>query len=190
MDGIHELIEKRWSPRAFDEKKVEQEKLKRVFEAARRSPSASNEQPWRFLLGIKGEDEAYSKLYDCLNEFNQKWAKHAPVVSVIVAKLMTSKSGNPNPHAIYDCGQAAAYLTMQATSEGLFVHQMGGFFPEKVKTLFQIPEGYEPVTAFVIGYLGNPAILSEDHKKMEYKKVVRKELEEIVFEAWDKAAKL
>jgi len=48
---IHEFLKKRWSPRAFNGQSVEKEKLQRLFEAARWSPSASNEQPWAFIIG-------------------------------------------------------------------------------------------------------------------------------------------
>ncbi|MBM3403324.1 MAG: hypothetical protein FJY10_00320 [Bacteroidetes bacterium] len=52
---IHELLKKRWSPRAFDERPIEATILQRLFEAARWAPSAMNEQPWRFILGCKPE---------------------------------------------------------------------------------------------------------------------------------------
>ena len=47
---IHELLKKRWSPRAFDERPVEADKLLSLFEAARWAPSSNNGQPWRFLV--------------------------------------------------------------------------------------------------------------------------------------------
>ena len=190
MEKINALIEKRWSPRAFDEKPVPAQILKRVFEAARRAPSANNEQPWRFLLGIKGQNGAYDKLFSSLNEFNQKWAVHAPVVVVVLAKTESEKNGKFNTHAVYDCGQAVAYLTFQATEEGLYIHQMAGFFPDKVKELFSLPEGYLPVTAFVLGYLGKPDILPENYRNMEYKKDIRKPLDELVFTSWSEPAGL
>jgi hypothetical protein len=67
---------------------------------------------------------------------------------------------------------------------------MGGFFPEKIKASFQIPEGYEPTTAFVIGYLGNPDMLPESYRKHEFKKTEKKELGDIVFQAWEQPAAL
>jgi nitroreductase len=190
MAEIHELIEKRWSPRAFDEKPVEPEKLTRIFEAARRAPSSNNEQPWRYLLGIKGKGQTWEKLFDSLNDWNKKWAVHAPVIAISIAKNSYTKSGAPNKHQFYDAGQSAAYLTMQATAEGLFVHQMAGFFPDKVVASFNIPEGFYPITAIVIGYIGKPEILPEEYRKNEDKKVIRRNLEEIVFEAWDEPASL
>jgi nitroreductase len=184
---VHELIDKRWSPRAFDSRKVEKDKLGRLFEAARRAPSSSNEQPWRFLLGQKGEGETWDKIYSVMDDFNQLWTHLAPVLGVVIAKNDFAKTGEPNKHCFYDCGQAMAYLTMQATVEGLFVHQMAGFYFDKTKDVFKIPSGFEPITAFAIGYIGNPEILPERMQKTEYKKIIRNELSEEVFSAWGKS---
>ena len=57
---VHPLIASRWSPRAYDPRPVESDKLQRIFEAARWAASASNLQPWYFLVGFKG-DEVYTK---------------------------------------------------------------------------------------------------------------------------------
>jgi nitroreductase len=183
---VHDLIDKRWSPRAFDSRPAEAEKLMRIFEAARRSPSSFNEQPWRYLVGIQGQGETWNKIFSVLTESNQKWTKFAPVIGIIVAKSDFSKNGKPNKHKFYDAGQSAAFLTLQATAEGLYVHQMAGFSADKASEVFKIPQGFEPITAFALGYLGNPEILPEDIRKTEGKKVIRKELSEIIFEDWDK----
>lgn len=53
---VNELIQNRWSPRAFSDKKIEKEKLQSIFEAARWSASAFNAQPWRFLVAYKGDE--------------------------------------------------------------------------------------------------------------------------------------
>ncbi|MEJ2545759.1 MAG: nitroreductase family protein, partial [Calditrichaceae bacterium] len=62
-------IKNRWSPRAFSEKPVEYDKLERVFEAARWSASCFNEQPWRFIVGIKGHNNTWDKIFDSLSEW-------------------------------------------------------------------------------------------------------------------------
>ena len=68
---IHDLLARRWSPRAFDERLVESGTVASLFEAARWAPSSSNEQPWRFIVGIKGKGENHQKIYNSLVEFNQ-----------------------------------------------------------------------------------------------------------------------
>ena len=79
---IHSLISERWSPRAFAGRAVGPEKLRSLFEAARWAASSYNGQPWYFIVGTKDEPENYKKVLDCFVEFNQSWAKSAPVVAL------------------------------------------------------------------------------------------------------------
>ncbi|NTW24734.1 MAG: nitroreductase family protein [Lentimicrobium sp.] len=162
---INDLLRQRWSPRAFNGQGVEKAKLLSIFEAARWSPSASNLQPWRFIVGIKG-DKTYEKIVSTLVEFNQLWATTAPVLLLAITKS-TNNRGDKNISAAYDLGQAVAHLTFQASAEELFVHQMGGFDKAKTSVLFEIPEDFIVETAIAIGYMGNPDILPENLKKME-----------------------
>ena len=93
--GVDDLIRRRWSPRAYADKEVPPAELKRLFEAARWAASSSNEQPWRFLVGRRG-DETYQKIFNALVEFNQSWAKSAPVLVLSVAKKTFTQKGTPN----------------------------------------------------------------------------------------------
>ena len=65
---IHDLLARRWSPRAFAEQPVESDKLASLFEAAHWAPSSSNEQPWRFVVATKDDQAAYDRLLACLLE--------------------------------------------------------------------------------------------------------------------------
>jgi len=72
--SLHPLIADRWSPRAFDEKAtISAEDLTAIFEAARWAPSAFNAQPWKFILGLRG-DENFKLISSVLIPFNQEWA--------------------------------------------------------------------------------------------------------------------
>lgn len=163
---IHDLIRHRWSPRAFADKPVAPEVLRSLFEAARWAPSSSNEQPWAFLVATR-DSPSYAKLLSTLVEFNQMWAKNAPVLAIAVSRLSFARSGQPNRNAFYDTGAAVAHLTMEASTRGLFVHQMGGFDPQKAKELFSIPADWEAIAAFVIGYPGDPQALPESLRERE-----------------------
>ncbi len=178
--NINPLLKKRWSPRAFSEKPVEKAKLQRMFEAARWSPSASNEQPWAFILGEKG-DETYNNIMSTLVEFNQIWSQFAPVMIVSCAKKDVAKGDGENLNRMYDLGQAVAHLTFQAAAEGLYVHQMTGFDAEKANNLFQVPENFEAISVIAIGYIGDPAILHPKLEKLEYADRIRKPLKEFIF---------
>lgn len=178
---VHDPLRRRWSPRAFSDQSVEPEKLLSLFEAARWAASSFNEQPWYFIVTRKEEPSEFGKMLSCLVENNVTWAKNAPVLMLSVAQLNFAKNGKPNRHAFHDVGMAVANLIIQATTMGLFVHQMAGFSVDKARDLYGIPEGYEPVAAIALGYPGSPDSLSEPLKQRELAPRERKSQDEFVF---------
>src|SRR5947209_15272364 len=148
--ALHELIQKRWSPRAFADKPVPPEILRSLFEAARWAPSSNNEQPWAYLVETKDDKDSFEKMLSVLVEFNANWAKTAPVLALAVAELAFAKNNVPNRNAQYDTGAATALLSVEATARGLAVHQMAGFDPEKARHVFGIPTGWEAIAAIAI----------------------------------------
>lgn len=184
---IHELIRRRWSPRAFSDRPVEPKTLCSLFEAARWAPSCYNDQPWYFLVGTKQHDrETWDDVLDCLVEGNRTWAKDAPVLGLSVARLKFSRNDEPNRHARHDVGLAAENLVLEALNRGLFVHQMAGFSRETARERFRIPEDHEPMAAMAAGYPGRPGDLPEDLRERERSPRERRPLEEFVFgAAWD-----
>ena len=188
---IHDLIRERWSPRAFGSRHVEKDKLRSLFEAARWAASSYNAQPWYFIVATKADPENYKKILDSFVEFNQGWAKNAPVVALSVAQMKFEHNGTPNNHAFHDVGQAAANLALQATALGLQVHQMAGILPEKAREIFGIPDGYEPVAGFAIGYPGDHADLPDTLREQERAPRTRKPLDAFVFTGgWGKVSPL
>jgi nitroreductase len=185
--GIEELLERRFSPRAFSSRPVEAEKLRNLFEAARSAPSSYNEQPWRFVVATREDAEGFARLLETLVEQNRAWAQHAPVLALSVAKLEFTHNGQRNRHALYDVGQAAAYLTLEATALGLYVHQMAGFDVEKAHQLLKIPDGYEPAAMMAVGYLGDAEPVSEPLRQHDRPRRGRKPLDSLAFEGmWGK----
>lgn len=182
---IHELIRRRWSPRAFLELPVEPDKLLALFEAARWAASASNEQPWAFLVATQEDAKNHEDMLGVLVDFNRSWADKAPVLILTLAHTRFEKDGKPNRHAFYDLGQAAASLSLQATALGLTTHQMAGFNVEAARERFAVPEGWEPVSVIALGYAGDPDSLAEKLREREIAPRKRKPLETFVFSgAW------
>ncbi|HXH67588.1 MAG TPA: nitroreductase family protein [Candidatus Limnocylindrales bacterium] len=177
---VHDLIKHRWSPRAFSGQPIPPEILRSLFEAARWAPSSSNEQPWAFLVATSHDKENHARMLSTLVEFNQGWAKHAPVLAIAVSEMAFAKTGKPNRNAFYDTGSAVAHLSMEATSRGLFVHQMAGFDPHKAIELFEIPTGWEPISAFTVGYPGDPETLPDTLRQRELAPRERKTLDSFV----------
>jgi len=188
---IHDLLRQRWSPRAFDDRPIEPEKLRSLFEAARWAPSSNNEQPWRFIVATKENTTEYDRLFNCLVEGNQKWANRAPVLLLSVASLNFEDDSTPNRHAFHDTGMAVENLVLQATALGLSAHQMAGFDVEKARVDLKIPSGYEPVAMIAVGYPGDPAQLSDRLRAREAQPRVRKPLTEFVYSAtWEQPSPL
>ncbi len=188
---IQVLLARRWSPYAFADRPVSAADLRSLFEAARWSASSYNEQPWRYIVATKEEPEEFARLLSCLVEGNQEWAQAAPALAIGCASLKFARNGKPNAAAIHDLGQASANLTMEATARGLFVHQMIGILPDRVRELYGVPEDVQPLTGVAIGYLGDSLALPEKTKERDLAPRQRKPLAEFVFSGhWGAAAKL
>jgi nitroreductase len=176
---IHQLLRNRWSPRAFADKSVPPDVLRSLFEAARWAPSSNNEQPWAYLVATKDDPENFAKMLGTLVEFNQSWAKHAPVLALSVAHLNNARDRKPNRVALHDVGSATAQLTFEANARGLFVHQMAGFDGNKARAVFHIPEDWQPVAAMAIGYAGDPESLPQPLRDRELAPRTRKPLSQV-----------
>ncbi len=183
IDGVLPIFHQRWSARAFSSREVSKQDLHRIFEAARWAPSSNNEQPWRYIVGLRGTS-THEKIQESLMGFNQSWAPKAPVLIVGLAKANMS-NGSKNHFAFYDLGAASAHLVLQAAALGMTTHQMGGVDREKARTLLEVPEDYQIAAAIALGYQDDPETLAnEELIKRELSARNRKSLEEIVFSAW------
>jgi nitroreductase len=91
------------------------------------------------------------RVLGCFVEFNQGWAKSAPVIGISVAKSNFDHDGNPNRHAYHEVGQAATNLAIEAAAQGLQLHQMAGIVVDKAREVLSIPSGYDPVAGFALG---------------------------------------
>ena len=179
--SIHDLIARRWSPRAFADRPVSAATLRQLFEAARWAASSYNDQPWYYLVATQEHPGEFQKMLACLVEFNQAWAKAAPVLAISVARAKFHHDGSPNLHALHDVGAASALLALQATALGLAVHQMAGFDAGKARETYHLPADYQPVAAMAIGYPGDPAALPEKLRERETAPRTRKPVSDFVF---------
>ncbi len=178
---IHSLIKRRWSPRAFSSKEIQEDIALSLFEAARWAPSSYNEQPWRFIYAMREDWATFNNLASCLLPGNIEWAKQAPMLVLAIVKKTYSHNGRNYPHAWHDLGLALGNFTIEATSRDLYIRQMGGFLAEKAKEKFNIPNDFDAATMLAVGYLGNPDQLPEGFNEIELKPQQRKPLDEIVF---------
>jgi hypothetical protein len=130
-------------------------------------------------------------LLTCLVEVNQAWAKAAPVLVIGCTSLRFARNGQPNAAAVHDLGLASASLTLEATARGLFVHQMIGILPDRVRELYRVPEGVQPLTGLAIGYIGDPNTLPEKYRERDLTLRSRKPLAQFVLSGeWGIASSL
>lgn len=178
---IHEFLSRRWSPYAFADRGVAAADLRALFEAARWAASSYNEQPWHYLVATKEKPEEFERMRTCLVEGNQIWAKGAPVLAIGCTRLVFTRNGKPNAAAVHDLGLASANLTFEATARGLFVHQMIGILPERVREVYKVPAEVQPLTGLAIGYVDDPDGLPEKLRERDMAPRTRKRLAEFVF---------
>jgi len=133
---LHPHLANRWSPRGFDrDHALSDDELQALLEAVRWTPSCSNRQPWRLIIGGRG-DATFQRIVDNLKPNNQTWAE-------------------------YDTGQAIATMTTEASELGLQVHQMAGFEVAGIRATFAIPVTITPVTVVAVGSFDPDADLPE-----------------------------
>lgn len=154
MNHFFELLNKRYSGREFDQKRlVSQDEVKMLCQAARLAPSAYNDQPWHFIIFDKHKDlESYNTAFNTLDPYNKKWAFNAPLLILSIAHCRYAMNYEFNRFAEYDTGAAVFSMVLQATSIGMIVRQIGLFNDEQIKQLFELPKDFIPMTFLAVGY--------------------------------------
>lgn len=177
---VHDLILKRWSPRAFATTPVSQSQLDTILTAASWAPSSGNEQPWRYITALKENEKGFSALLNCLLPSNAVWVKNAPALLLCYTKLTYTKSGKDNVNAFHDAGLANQNLLLQAVSMKIYGHAMEGFDKAKAVHDFKLSSDFQPVCMIALGYLGEAENLDEPYKTRELTPRMRKALDEFV----------
>ncbi len=164
---IHELLENRWSPRAFASTPVSETEVRTLLEAGRWAPSSNNIQPWRIIWGAKGS-KPYERIFNCLDPFNRSWAGSAQILWICAYKKDGKDGQTENFHALHDLGLFMGNVLTQAQYMGIAVHQMAGLDYEKAKSEFEFPANYHVATAVAFGYYGgDPDTLPDDLRQEE-----------------------
>ena len=178
--SVDDLFIDRWSPRAMSGEEISEEELFSLFEAARWAPSSYNNQPWRFLYGMR-DSQNWDRFYNLMGDFNQKWAVNASVLIVVAAKTTFDHNDKPNRTFSFDTGAAWMNLALQGWLKGFVVHAMAGFDYDRAKRDLNVPDGYEVQAMIAVGKPGEKGKLPENIQKSE-KPNSRKNISEFVFE--------
>ena len=171
--NFSEIAKNRQSCRYFDNaKQVEDEKIQAILESAILSPSACNAQPYHFTVckGEKAKEVAEATRGMGMNKFTAD----VPVMIVISEEAYNKTAGvgailKDNDYRSIDIGIACAYLTAEATAQGLETCILGWLDDKKIRKICDLKHPVRLVVA-----LGYP---KENYELREKK---RKPFEELV----------
>lgn len=178
--AVADLFVERWSPRAMKPEPISREDLFPLLEAARWAPSSYNNQPWRFLYGIRGTP-AFATFLDLLVDANRAWAQNAGALIVMISHKNFDFNGKPSRTHRFDAGAAWAYFALHGSMRGLAVHGMEGFDYDRARSALGIPDDYDVEAMAAVGRPGRKEDLPDRARAME-KPSGRKKLAEIAFE--------
>ncbi len=148
--NVFEAIKSRYSCRAYKDRPIEQEKLDKIFEAARQAPSAKNLQDWRFV--VVTDKVRKQKVADCTNQTKAFGQAGAMLAACSVCKD-TMRCGQKI--APIDVAIALEHVALMATELGLATCWIGSFDAEKVRQALEIPENVAIIELMVLGYPAN-----------------------------------
>lgn len=175
--NVLELLKNRWSTRAFSNKEISKEEINTLVEAATLAFSASNTQPWRFVIGLKNSN-GFETILSELAGGNQPWAKNASALIVTIAQVET-EDGKPMLWAMHDVGAANMQIVLQAESIGISCHVMGGFNQDALHTKLKLSLHQKIATVMAVGYYDKDMELIEPFKSRELTPRTRLNVEEV-----------
>ena len=162
----YKVIKKRRSMRAYENRDVEEDKLKRILEAARIAPSAANIQPWLFIVIRKIKVKQKLKA-----AYARPWFWAAPVVICACGiKSQAWRRSDGKNYLDVDVAIAMDHLILAATAEGLGTCWIGAFDPTEVKRILHLPAEIEPIALTPLGY---PAASPEPKPRKPWEEVIR-----------------
>jgi nitroreductase len=163
-----ELVEKRFSVRAYKPDPVESGILEKILEAVRQAPSACNRQPFRFIvINTAGRKEELLRIY------GREWFVQAPIVicACSIPEQAWHRQDMKN-YADIDVTIAMDHLILAATDVGLGTCWIGAFNYAETRRILRLPEGVEPVAFTPLGY---PAEEPGDKSRKNLGELVRYE---------------
>jgi nitroreductase len=160
---VYEAIRTRKSVRAFLDKPLDEETLRRIFDAARVAPSARNIQEWRFVAVRERH----------VRERIAEEAARQPFIGTAAVLLACCAETNGR---LMRCGQAAYaidvaiamdHLTLAAAAEGLGTCWIGSFDEGLVKRILGIPDAVRVVQLMPLGYPVDPSPVAKSRLGIE-----------------------
>lgn len=143
-----DLIQQRYSTRAYKSLPVPEDALQRVLEAARMAPTAANRQPFQLVVvHTAGREAELARIY------GNAWFTQAPIVICACSVPGQAwKRRDGKNYADVDVAIAMDHLILAAANEGLGTCWIGAFDPAAAREVLGLPEDVEPVVFTPLGY--------------------------------------
>lgn len=165
------LFEQRQSVRSYTDMPIEKDKLLRCIEAARIAPSASNAQPWKYIV-VDDPDlkNSVAQLTSGKMISINRFAVQAPVIIAVVRESANfmSKVGQTLKDKEFpsmDIGITTIQFCLQATAEGLGTCILGWFKEKEIKRILHIPRNKRLELIITVGYPTNNEIRRKVRKE-------------------------
>lgn len=167
--NFSELVQKRYSVRAYKPEAVPEDKLGQVLDAARLAPTAANRQPIQFVvIHTAGRQEELKRIYP------RDWFVQAPLVICackVPAQGWVRRQDSKN-YSEVDVAIAMDHLILAAADLGLGTCWIGAFEPAITREILGLPADVEPIAFTPLGY---PSDEAKPKKRKERAEVVRYE---------------
>ena len=159
---VYDAIATRKSVRAYEDREIEPDKLKRVLEAGLLAPSASNLQEWR----VVSVTDPKSRARLASEATNHRFIGEAPVILAVCAETDGGMMRCGIQRFPVDVSIFIDHLTLAAVEEGLGTCWIGGFDADKVKDILGIPDDIVVVELLPIGYPVDPGPVPKKRLKL------------------------
>jgi nitroreductase len=145
---VSAAIKGRRSVRSYKGQEVESDKIEKVLEAGRLSPSANNRQEWKFIV-VKNAETRMKLAHAAMN---QSFIGQAPVVLAACATESKAVMTCGHPTYAVDVSIAFAYMLLQAYELGLGTCWIGAFREDQAKSILGVPNHVRVVALSPLGY--------------------------------------
>ena len=159
---LYEAMQNRHSVRTYQDKAVEDDKLRRVLDAGRNAPSARNRQEWKFIVVRDAKTRTA-----LVAAAEQEWMKAAPVIIAVVGLAKDEMMYCGVPTDPVDCAIAIDHMTLAAVAEGLGTCWIGHFKQDACKKILGVPDSSRIIELMTLGCPAGPPKTEKPRKTFE-----------------------